>query len=126
MFLTYKKATVFYLAVVFLLVIDRFLKALAVNNFSFSLIGNFFKFNFAKNFYIAFSLPIYGNWLNLLIGTVIIGLIYYFIFLLKKPAFLETGLVLLVILGAASNLFDRLKFGYVVDYFDLQYSIWRM
>jgi len=28
---------------------------------------------------------------------------------------------LAVILGAAGNLFDRLKYGYVVDYLDLKY-----
>lgn len=116
-----KRTTVFYLAVVFLLVCDRFLKSLASSGFSVDLLGNFFKFSFVKNYYIAFSLPLSGLFLNCLIVLIIICLIYYFIFLAKKPAWFEAGFVLMIVFGAASNLFDRVKLGYVVDYLSLQY-----
>jgi signal peptidase II len=115
------KTVGFYLTAVFLLVLDRWLKVLALHNFSTSLLGNVLKFNFVKNYYIAFSLPISGVWLNLLIGLIILVLIYYFIWLFKKPSRLEAGFIFLVILGAISNLFDRVSFGFVVDYFDLSY-----
>lgn len=119
---TYKgKTAVFYLTAVFLLAVDRLLKLLAIKGFLLNLIGDNLKFNFTKNYFIAFSLPLGGFWLWLLIGLILVALVSYFIRLIKKPAIFEAGFVFLIILGAASNLLDRLKFGYVIDYFDLSY-----
>jgi len=116
-----KKTAVYFFSAVFLLVIDRFLKLIALNNISKEIFGEWFRFNYVKNYYIAFSLPITGHVLNIIIAIIILWLTYYFVFLIKKPDHGEAGFLLLVIFGAASNFFDRLKFGYVIDYFDLSY-----
>jgi signal peptidase II len=34
---------------------------------------------------------------------------------------MNSGLLLFIIFGAISNLVDRLKFGYVIDYIDIKY-----
>lgn len=109
------------LPAVFFAALDRFLKSLAARQADFGLVGDFFKFSFAENRYIAFSLPLYGNFLNILILAILLGLLYYFLTLIRKDQPREAGLILILIFGAASNLFDRLKYGFVVDYLDLRY-----
>lgn len=111
---------------ILLLIIDRFFKSLALAGvFSnpIFLLENIFSLNFTKNYYIAFSLPIAGGMiLTGLISVIILGLIGYLLFLCKKRApALKIFFLLLIILGAASNLTDRIKLGFVVDYWDLKY-----
>ena len=121
MFLNNKKITAVIWAVVFFAVLDRLLKVLATEGFRFNLAGEILKFNFVKNFYIAFSLPLAGAWLNAAISAVILLLVYYLSASWRRHERAAALGWLAVILGAASNLFDRLKYGYVVDYLDLKY-----
>jgi len=106
--------------------LDRYLKYLAIHIFSsqsFNLLGSFLKFSLAKNYYIAFSLPLYGWVLNILISLIIIGLISYIFYLIsaKNNQRLIIFSLTLILFGAISNLTDRLIFGYVIDYFDFKY-----
>lgn len=108
--------------VIFLSVLDRLLKSLAlVNQKPVDLVGGILKFNFAPNRYIAFSLPLSGLFLNLAIFILVILLVTYLIALIKKQALWPASVVFLVVLGAASNFYDRLRYGYVIDYLDLSY-----
>jgi signal peptidase II len=122
---TYK----FYIAITLFIAIffisDRYLKILSSANFShsaFNLISDFFTFTFTPNYFIAFSLPFSGPWLNIFIGLIIIILITYLVYCLKKEInyLLIIGLSL-IILGAISNFMDRLTYGYVIDYFYLRH-----
>jgi len=123
MSLSYLQKTALYiLSAVFFVSLDRFFKILAIaGGVECNLIKNLFKFNFAENPYIAFSLPLNGIFLNILIAAILVVLLLYFLFLLKKNRPHEAGLLSILILGAASNLFDRLKYGFVIDYLDLRY-----
>jgi signal peptidase II len=104
---------------------DRFFKLIAQNlgeGERFLLLGDFFSFEFVQNRFIAFSLPLSGPFLNLAISLIIIALVFVFYRTLsqkKKNELLLIGIGL-VIIGALSNLLDRLILGYVVDYFYLQ------
>ncbi|MDP2708796.1 MAG: signal peptidase II [bacterium] len=116
-----KKITAYYTAVIFYIVLDRLFKALALKGLEFSMIGHILQFSLVKNYYIAFSLPLAGIWLNAVIGVIILCLIYYWL-LIRWPGQKMNRLCLsAVILGAGSNLFDRLAYGYVIDYFNLKY-----
>jgi signal peptidase II len=118
-----KKTALIYLAV-FFIILDRFLKTLAVSKFfdqPINLIGDYLKFDFIGNYNIAFSLPVAGYLLNSLILLIILSLIYYFLTLLKKEKYNEAINLTWVVLGALSNLLDRMQYGYVVDYLDLKY-----
>ncbi len=125
MFLTYLKRMAPYIMVVILfLVTDRLLKSLAVNEFfekTFKLVGNLLVINYTKNYQLAFSLPFNSSWAVILIIIIIVALLYYFVSLLYRNSFNEAGILLFIIFGAASNLYDRLKYGYVIDYLDLKY-----
>jgi signal peptidase II len=114
----------FLLLAIFFLFLDRFLKILSLNNFAnreLPLFGDLLKFSLQKNFNIAFSLPLHGLILNFFIGLIIILLIYVFLFFYRKKDFTIAGLLILLIFGAFSNFYDRIKYDYVVDYFDLKY-----
>lgn len=117
-----KKMVIVFLVTIFFIALDRFLKILAFQlPTPFNLIGSILKFHFTPNPYIAFSLPLSGLGLNIIIAIIILILVYD-CFLLVKTGRVKEGIVLtFIILGAISNLIDRLKFGYVVDYFDLKY-----
>lgn len=117
-----KKTTPWFAAVVFLVTVDRLLKMWAVNfQPEINVFGDWFRIVLAKNQGIAFSLPLFGWWLNIVIVLIIIFLTYLFIVYFKKAAYLEAVFCSAIIFGAASNLFDRVKFGYVIDYFSLKY-----
>jgi len=78
-------------------------------------------FLFFKNFYLAFDLPLPKN---ILIILIIIIIFISFFFLIKsyqkKNIFLIFSLTL-IILGAFSNLLDRLVYGYVIDYINIPF-----
>lgn len=113
-----------YAVIIFFVVLDRFLKFLAVHGYfdgGVNILGDVFRLGMAQNYYIAFSLPVSGAWLNWIIGMIILGLFFYFAYLLKKDNRFLPVIVLAVALGASSNFFDRLEYGFVIDYLDLRY-----
>lgn len=118
-----KKIIAICLTVLFFIILDRVLKQAALENptLKISLLGEILKFNYKNNDYIAFSLPLSGAWLSAVIFLIILLLIFYWLKAIMSGR-RETALCLLaVIAGAAGNLFDRLAYGYVIDYLDLKY-----
>lgn len=92
MFLTYSNSRykirmTAYILTVILIIFDRFFKFLAVNDFfskPMEIIGDSFKLNFVGNFNIAFSLPLAGFWLNVIIIFLVLALIYNLLYFIKK------------------------------------------
>ncbi len=123
MFFSKKKtAIIIFISAVFLLLIDRFLKILALNCLcEYNIIGEILNFNFTKNYYIAFSLPLGGDILLVIILIMLIFLLAASLKLAKKREWIQMSLFVSVLLGAISNFFDRLQYGYVIDYIDLKY-----
>jgi signal peptidase II len=108
----------FYLIGVFAFIADRIFKVIALSYFADEgavLIPKFFYFTFYKNFGAAFSLKIPVE-LIVLLSFAILFLIF---FLLRKEKIKKIlrYIPLLLILGAISNIFDRIYYGYVIDYF---------
>jgi signal peptidase II len=123
--LKYNKNMAFYIVLaMFFVVLDRFFKVLAVNIYNsnqFRILGDFFQFNFTPNYNIAFSLPISGVFLNFLIISIIIVLLYELLFSEIRKEWLKASFLTFIIFGAISNILDRLKYGFVIDYLDLKY-----
>lgn len=118
----YDKKMVPYVLAIFFIVFDRLFKLLAVKGFLDEFPAeNLFRLNFSANYNIAFSLPLSGTFLEILIGLICLGLILLLLFFLKKGRLELVYPVFLLILGASSNFYDRLQFGYVIDYLDLSY-----
>jgi signal peptidase II len=123
MFLLTKKMIAAYLAVIFFVGLDRFLKSLALasQEQQANLLGQVLRFGFKANYYIAFSLPLAGRLLVITIGLIVVVLIFLAIYCYQRRADAKLLPLSLIILGAGSNLFDRARFGYVIDYLDLRY-----
>src|SRR3989344_6924131 len=119
----FKKYLSITLPVLFLFVLDRLAKLWFVKNPDFfkEAVAGFLKFQLEKNFGVAFGLPL--NKTLTVILTVIIIIILISILLklyYKKNVWLVFSLSL-IILGAGSNLIDRLKYGFVVDYINVPF-----
>lgn len=116
-----KKTALITIGAVFFVVLDRFLKSLAISGVNFDLIGSFFRFDFAGNYNIAFSLPLSGQVLLWFVIFIIICLLCNFIYLYEKKDYISSAFLFLIILGSSSNLLDRLKYDFVIDYLNLKY-----
>jgi signal peptidase II len=94
---------------------DRILKNLA-------LMG---KINLVKNYNLALSISRGGKFGEImfwiLAGAVIFLLAYLLIKAFKRFNYLLLITYYLLLFGAASNLLDRIKFGYVIDYFNFHF-----
>jgi len=123
MFQNIQKMTLIYLAVIFFIGLDRFLKvfASASQTSEFNLLGEILKFNYKANYYIAFSLPLYGAWLKVIILLIILLLLFYLAQAWQSGRQGIAVSLFTIVMGAAGNLFDRFKYGYVIDYLDLKY-----
>jgi len=113
-------AAIFSLAIFF--ISDRLLKNIAFKlEENINLVKDFFIFSFTKNYYISFSLPLSGTILNILISLLILILLSYLIFLIinEKEKKTEIILLLFIFFGALSNAIDRINFGFVIDYLEI-------
>ena len=105
-------------------VADRVIKYLMIQKFpdrEFLLLGNWLKLKLAYNTGVAFGVPlnsylILAAYLAILLAMVILISICY------RRRQLSSAIVFsFIFVGGFSNLIDRLKFGQVIDYFDLRY-----
>lgn len=122
-FLGVKKMIAIYIVIIFLIGLDRFFKVLALVNQErqFNLFGEILKFKFEANYYIAFSLPLAGKLLVAAISLIILALILLSIYYAGRREGGKLPPLFLIILGAGSNLLDRIRYGWVIDYLDLKY-----
>jgi len=105
-------------------VADRWFKLLFLKKFpqrEFFLIGNYLKLKLAVNAGIAFGLNL-PSWLIISLYCLIIFLLFWLLpAYWRKNESYKLLAVELIIAGAFSNLFDRLRVGQVIDYLDLKY-----
>lgn len=114
--------------------LDRWTKALILSKFDLyettSVIDGFFDITYVQNTGVAFSIfssitsPAKAVMLSLFTAAAAVMVIVYS---LKSPAqdrLLQTGLAL-ILGGALGNLYDRLAYGYVVDFLDFYISRYR-
>lgn len=112
-----KNKIVFFL-ILFLFIADRLLKYLSFKG-EFFIIPKIFKFTFFANHRLAFSLPA-PQTLTIILSIFFISILSLYLLTLFRQQKMGLALALLaVILGALSNLYDRLAFGFVIDYFHL-------
>ena len=87
-------------------------------NTSFVVIKNFFNLSNVHNYGAAFSI-LYGNRIFLIIVSIFaLVFVYYFMLKNKELSKLDIAIYSLLIGGILGNMFDRIVYGYVVDFFD--------
>lgn len=115
-----KKISIISLAVI---LIDRIVKILVTNNFELNvrneIINNFFYITNCHNYGAAFSL-FSGNVIFLIFITLIVLFLIYRE--VKKSSINKVNSILygLLLGGIIGNLFDRIFYGYVIDYLDFK------
>lgn len=107
---------------VIIFIIDQLLKLfIGFNidlNTSITIFENFFYISNVHNYGAAFSI-LYGNRIFLIIVSLFaLVSIYYFLLKNKKFQWFDIIVYSLLIGGILGNLFDRIIYGYVVDYLD--------
>lgn len=102
-----------------LFVIDRVLKSLAIKRFSWEW-GNFFSFTYFANHRLAFSLPADLGAITAVSILLVLILLFWLNSELKKRNIVVALFLSYIIFGALSNLYDRLQYGWVVDYLHLK------
>jgi signal peptidase II len=104
--------------------LDRLLKYFSTGNWSGEkLIGNYFGWLPSANHGIAFGLPVPP--LVIIIASLPLIALVIFLFYKTSNALARAGLYF-VLLGAVSNLFDRLVYGHTLDYFLVFISIFNL
>ena len=97
-----------------LIILDRLSKWFILNHPNFYL-GNLIELKLFKNpnlYFISFN----SNLLYFLIGAILLLLLFLFFRSWQKKDFLLTAGFSLIILGGLSNFFDRIFFGFVIDW----------
>lgn len=109
------------LCAVFLVICDRLLKSVAFHLWQqpHDIISGF-SLMFAKNYDIAFSIPTFINPLIIIIPITVV-LFYFFVNSIKNKKTEISPALLFIILGAISNLYDRIAYGYIIDYIYIPY-----
>jgi signal peptidase II len=109
--------------VIFILSLDRFTKYLAVKHLflreSFPVIKDIFHFTLVYNRGAAFG--ILRNQVPFFI-VVTVGAIVLIVLHFKKSSLWERVALAMILAGSIGNLFDRIAFGYVIDFLD--FRVW--
>lgn len=99
------------------LLLDRFLKRSALDGHRLSAWPGVFSFELFRNDGIAFSLPFSGPLVWLLSAAILIAVCLLAVRDFRARRLERAEAFTLFILGACSNLFDRIAYGFTVDYF---------
>ncbi len=99
-----------------LLVLDRVLKAAAVAGARFGIWKTSLVFELFRNTGIAFSLPISGPIVWLSSAAILAGVCALAVRDVRARRVDRMGAYILFVLGASSNLFDRIAYGFTIDY----------
>ena len=105
--------------------IDQIIKYVVVNTLaigqSIPLIDGVFHFTYVQNFGAAFSILQHRQlFLILLTGIVMIGILIVLFRNMKKFDVLTCVSLSLIVGGGVGNIIDRVRLGYVVDFFDFR------
>ena len=108
---------------ILLLIIDQVTKALIVSRFDLyesAPVVPFFNLTFVVNYGFAFGFLNSPSLNQIIVSTVILSIIIYFLYLLIKTQDRVFKICLVLILsGALGNFIDRIFRGYVVDFIDI-------
>ncbi len=108
---------------VFVVVLDRLAKSFSLEVWQRGpriLLDDFLSLGFLENTTIAFSLPLPVPPTFIALPIIFVAAYYFWRQVHRKKQH-EAAALAFIILGAASNLYDRLAYGYVIDYIDVHY-----
>jgi signal peptidase II len=114
------------LLTVFIIGLDQYTKYLAgthlkdLTSGTYPVFKNIFHLTYVENKGAAFSILQNQRWLFIAIAIIFsIGILYYLLTNKDKKVMLNLSLSL-ILAGAVGNLIDRIRLGYVIDFFDFR------
>lgn len=111
--------------IVVLVILDQITKYIIKTSMmvgdSFTVIGDFFRITFVENPGMAFGVHIGNPFIFLGLSLVAAGLVFYYLFRLRKQSWMLQTALSLIAAGAIGNLTDRLLYGKVVDFLDFEF-----
>lgn len=84
----------------------------------------FFSFTYVRNYGAAFGILLNQRWLLAVIAIVVSATIITLFLRNKNAGKFYNAALALILGGALGNLFDRLYYGYVVDFLDVNFGDW--
>lgn len=119
----FSRRIIAYLVIILFFIADRYLKFYSSKNpEDYLMKWKYAGIKFTKNYFIAFSLPIpEGPLIIFVVGAIVVFLIFLSFKYLRAGNYLGEMACLLISVGSVSNLYDRIMFGYVIDYVDIKY-----
>ena len=115
-----------FLTALFVFLLDRVTKIAAVSNMSYgqsiNILPKIFHFTFVLNNGTAFGLFKGANAALAILSASAITLIIFYVLRNKDLAFANSLALGLILGGALGNLFDRMRFGYIIDFID--FRVW--
>ena len=116
----YKKLFIYTIIFVFIDQVSKGLVNIYLNlNQSVEIIPNFLSFTYVHNTGAAFSIFEGAKWFFIIIAFIALNIIYMFFIKDKKLKNSEIVIYSLLISGIIGNLVDRILFGYVIDFIDV-------
>ncbi|SEN16976.1 signal peptidase II [Lihuaxuella thermophila] len=116
----------YFLAAVFILILDQSTKWLIVKNMSLyesiPVIDGFFHITSHRNPGAAFGILKHQQWLFITVTIFVIAIILYYLWQLKNERPWMSFSFALILGGAIGNLIDRIQTGEVVDFLDFRFG----
>lgn len=108
------------------IIIDQTSKFIVKSNFelnqSVKLIKNIFHLTYLNNSGAGFGILQQQNTILIFISIAVIGIIFYYLSVIKDNELYAQILCSLILSGTIGNLIDRISYGYVIDFLD--FRIW--
>lgn len=105
--------------ILFLFILDRLLKKIVFEGTIKEIY--FLNFSLSTNSNIALGIPLGGNFLYFLLTIIFFWVVWKLIKSYKQRNLVNIFGLTLILTGAFSNILDRCKNGFVIDYFDLPF-----
>jgi len=119
------QSLIIYLTAIVVVILDQISKYLIKSSMqlydSFDVIGNFFKITYIENAGMAFGIQMGSR--PIFVALSIVAAVIVFVYLMRIPneQFLFRFSLALIMGGATGNLIDRIAFGRVVDFLDVEF-----
>lgn len=115
----YRSAVIILIVALTGFVIDRWLKLLALHGLTLGPSNGGVRFELLPNPDLAFSIAFPSAWSLAVIPPVLLGFVWLAVRSYRRADLFRAAAALLVDVASMSNYFDRIRYGYVVDYVSL-------
>lgn len=108
----------FFVSFFIILIFDRLIKAYFLKTQNNIILNKYFSLELFRNYGLSFGINT-ENWLSILLSVSFFIILILFLILNKKDKYSINNILLALILISISNLYDRVYYGYVIDYFNV-------